>query len=305
MKKIFDKRTVLVSGKGGVGKTTVAAAFSRAAAQSGKRVLVTEVAYESDSPTPLADLLGVKRATDDPQRVSENLSMALLTPHAGHLHFLRDALPVRMLADAAMKSAAIRRFLLAAPSLAEMGLLYRMLNLLRRTRSDGSSEFEMLVIDLPATGHALGLAQVPSAILKVITRGPVYEAVKDGLSMMRDPLKTGTLLVTLPETLPTSEAIELARGIATHQVPLAGIVVNRVPHNPFSPAERAVVDALVLDPQRTLGARTLPRLDPARESIARIESELGQVPMVLPEIVDETQVEESMFRAMSALAGAR
>ncbi len=304
MKDIFDKRTVLVSGKGGVGKTTVAAAFSRAAAAAGKRVLATEVAYETDSPTPLADLLGVKHATDDPQRVSDNLSMALLTPHAGHLHFLRDALPMRMLADAAMKSAAIRRFLLAAPSLAEMGLLYRMLNLLRRTRSDGSFEFDVLVIDLPATGHALGLAQVPSAILKVITRGPVYDAVKDGLAMMRDPLRTGTLLVTLPETLPTSEAIELARGIATHHVPLAGIVVNRVPHNPFSPAERAVVDALALDPQRTLGARTLPRLDRARESLARIESELGRPPMILPEIIDEAQVEARVFAAITALAGA-
>jgi anion-transporting ArsA/GET3 family ATPase len=303
LKNLFDKRTVLVAGKGGVGKTTVSAGIARAAADHGKRVLVAEVAYETDSPTPLADMLGVANASEEPTPIGERLWMALLTPHGGHLHFLRDALPMRVLADAAMKSAAIRRFLLAAPSLAEMGVLYKLLELLRRTRSDGSHEFDLIVVDLPATGHALGLAQVPSAILKVVTRGPIHDAVKEGLTRMRDPQETGTVIVTLPETLPTSEAIELARGIAEHHVPLAAVVVNRVPRDPFTPSERLALETLHLDVQHVLGARSLPRIDRASESIARIEAELGRKPIALPEVADESHLEGTIFRAFAG--GAR
>lgn len=300
MNDLFDKRAVLVAGKGGVGKTTVAAGLARRAAQLGKRVLAAEVSYETDSPTPLADVLGVERASEEPISLGNNLSLVLLTPHAGHLHFLRDALPMRMLADAAMKSAAIRRFLLAAPSLAEMGVLYRILDLLRRTRSDGSFEFDLIVVDLPATGHALGLAQVPSAILKVVRAGPIHDAVKEGLKLLTDAKQTGALLVTLPETLPVSEAIELARGIALHRIPLAGVVVNRVPRDPFSAAERASIDAMGIDVRHVIGARTIPRIDRAKESLARLESELHMRPVALAEVTDESHLEGMLAAALGA-----
>lgn len=290
-------RAVLVAGKGGVGKTTVTAGLARAAAVAGKRVLAAEVSYEIDSPTPLADVLGVPHAREEPIPIAENLSLTLLTPHAGHLHFLRDALPMRVLADAAMKSAAIRRFLLAAPSLAEMGVLYRILDLLRRKRDDGSFEHDLLIVDLPATGHALGLAQVPSAILKVVSRGPIHDAVHEGLRLLTDPRQTGTLLVTLPETLPVSEAIELARGFSQHKIPLAGVIVNRVPEDPFTKQERAALDAMNIDTASMLGARTLPRIDRSKDSIARLRAELGHEPLTLPEVIDETHLERTVARA--------
>jgi arsenite/tail-anchored protein-transporting ATPase len=297
MMDLSSLRAVLVAGKGGVGKTTVTAGLARAAAAAGKRVLAAEVSYEIDSPTPLADILGLPHASEEPRPIADNLSLTLLTPHAGHLHFLRDALPMHILADAAMKSAAIRRFLLAAPSLAEMGVLYRILDLLRRKRSDGSFEYDLLIVDLPATGHALGLAQVPSAILKVVTRGPIHDAVHEGLKLLTDPKQTGALLVTLPETLPVSEAIELARGIGQHKIPLAGVIVNRVPNDPFTAEERAALDAMHIDTNAMLGARTIPRIDRAKESIARLQKELGHPPLTLPEVVDETHLERTVAQA--------
>jgi anion-transporting ArsA/GET3 family ATPase len=297
MMDLSSLRAVLVAGKGGVGKTTVTAGLARAAAAAGKRVLAAEVSYEIDSPTPLADVFGVPHASEDPIAIGPNLSIALLTPHAGHLHFLRDALPMRVLADAAMKSAAIRRFLLAAPSLAEMGVLYRILDLLRKRRYDGSFEHDLLIVDLPATGHALGLAQVPSAILKVVTRGPIHDAVLEGLRLLTDPKQTGTLLVTLPETLPVSEAIELARGIGAHKIPLAGVIVNRVPNDPFTVEERVALNGMHIDNATMLGARSLPRIDRAKESIARLKKELGHPPITLPEVLDETQLEAMMSDA--------
>src|SRR5262245_13552793 len=102
-------RAVLVTGKGGVGKTTVAASLARWVAQSGKRVLVTEIANEGATTSSLADALGASKISDQPTLISPNLKIASLTPTLGHQMFLRDVLPMKILADAAMRTGAVRR----------------------------------------------------------------------------------------------------------------------------------------------------------------------------------------------------
>lgn len=281
---LLTHRTVLVTGKGGVGKTTVAAGIARASAAKGKRTLCAEVSYEKSAATsPLAQALGTDEFSEEPRALGENLSGVLLTPHAGHLQFLRDALPVRLLADAAMKSAAIRRFLLAAPTLPEMGILYRLLDFLRQRRRDGTPLHDVIVLDLPATGHALGLAQIPSTIVEVIRSGPVHDAVQEGLDMLRDAKQTACIVVTLPEALPVSEAIELAHGVRKYDVPLSAVVLNRVPNDPFTVEERVALDAMQLEPMRTLGARRVPRIDRAKTARIRL-LELSLPVRTVPEL---------------------
>ncbi|MBX3189751.1 MAG: arsenic transporter [Labilithrix sp.] len=274
MKRLLPLRAVLVTGKGGVGKTTVAASLARYAAAQGKRVLCAEMVGDAETASALADALGVPRLDVEPVDVGPNLKAVLLAPTLGHQRFLRDVLPMRLLADAAMRSAAIRRFLAAAPTFPEMGVLYRLLDLVRAKQRDGSDLHEMIIVDLPATGHALALAQIPQSLLRVIPTGPIASAVKEGLALLMDPEKTGALVVTLPETLPVSEALELARGIEQHEIPLAQVFVNRVPFDPFSDEEREVVRAVLADRPPTLGGRTLERIDRARVALARLEREV-------------------------------
>ena len=303
-RELLGRRAILVTGKGGVGKTTVTAGLARAGVDLGKRVLVTEVSYEPDSTSPLGEALGGIKIGEEPTELSENLSAALLTPHIGHLQFLRDALPMRMLADAALKSAAIRRFLLAAPTLPEMGILYRILDLLRKKRSDGEVLYEVIVVDLPATGHALGLAQIPSAIVDVIRSGPIHSAVTEGLTMLRDEKQTTSIVVTLPETLPVSEAIELANGIRTHRVPLHGIVLNRVPPDPFTDRERVALAAMNLDEMKMLGARRLPRIERARAARTRLDT-LALPVHTVPELGVVTDVAGAVANALRGRGGSR
>ena len=101
---LFKRRLVIVTGKGGVGKTTVATALARAWAQSGKRVLCAEIVAHEDTPSALMPMLGGPRPTDEPVLATQNIWTVLLTPSAGHKAFLQDTLPLRMLADAAMRS---------------------------------------------------------------------------------------------------------------------------------------------------------------------------------------------------------
>lgn len=251
----------------------MAASISRYLAAAGKRVLATEIASEEeDTTSALAAALGAEKITEDPVEIAPNLMLASLAPSAGHTRFLRDVLPMKVLADAAMKSGAIRRFLAAAPTFPEMGVLYRLLDLQRAKRRDGSWMYETIVADLPATGHALALAQIPESLLRVISSGPIATAVREGLSFLLDPTQVGAVVVTLPETLPVSEAIELAHGIVEHKIPLARVVVNRVPFDPFDAEERAFLEQRLANETGILGVRTLERIDRAKSALKRLES---------------------------------
>ena len=297
-------RAVLVTGKGGVGKTTVAASLARYFAASGKRVLCTEIAAEGAATSPLADALGIEHLDDEPVEIAPNLRAATLAPSLGHQRFLRDVLPMKILADAAMRSAAIRRFLAAAPTFPEMGVLYRLLDLVRARRKDGEVLHESIIVDLPATGHALALAQIPQSLLRVIPTGPIANAVREGLSLLMDPGQTGALVVTLPETLPVTEALELVAGIHKHDIPLAQVIVNRVPFDPFEAEEREAVRRLLEGRPPTLGERTVERIDRARVAFERLSREL-RVPIgVLHDVwLEGPRLSEEMASMMAVEVG--
>jgi arsenite-transporting ATPase len=300
LKRLLPLRAVLITGKGGVGKTTVTASLARFAASRGKRVLCAEIAGDPTANSALADALGIDRLDIEPVTVTENLKAVQLAPHLGHTKFLRDVLPMKLLADAAMRSAAIRRFLAAAPTFPEMGVLYRLLDLVRMKRRDGSDEHEMIIVDLPATGHALALAQIPASLLRVIPSGPIAAAVREGLDLLTDKQRTGAVVVTLPETLPVSEALELARGITQHDIPLGQVIVNRVPFDPFSDEEREAVRAMLAGRGPTLGERTMERIDRSRVSLARLQREV-KVPIVALQDVwlDGPRLAEEMASLMA------
>lgn len=263
--EVAQRRAVIVTGKGGVGKTTVSAALGRAWAKRGKRVLIAEIVPHADTPSQLATALGVAAPTEEPAKIAPNLSLTLVTPPIGHLRFLQDALPLKVLADAAMKSAGLRRFLTAAPGFSDMGVLYRVLDLMKRKRSDGADEYEIVVVDSPATGHALALAQIPEFLVRVIPAGPIARVAKEGIAVLTDPNVTGCVIVTLPETLPATEALELKKGLAEHKLMVSAIVVNRVPADPFSADEWRELETL---PTNVLGVREARRVHRAREALA-------------------------------------
>jgi arsenite-transporting ATPase len=314
LEKLLQRRVLLVTGKGGVGKTTIAASLGRAAAAAGKRVLVAEISYESPRDaeeasatitSPLAGAFGLGTFADEPRLIEPesrrpasggsadgSLYGARLSPLAGHLAFLRDTLPVRLLADAAMKSAAVRRFFHAAPTLAELGIVYRLLGLVK-------DKWDVIVCDLPATGHALALAQVPQTLADVLRAGPIHAAAQEGLALFRDPQRTTSVLVTLPEPLPVSEAVELHEGLHKLSVDCSLVVLNRVPPNPFTAEERASVERIVPDRMKMLGARRIPRIDRASAAHQRLERELHLPVRILQEMDADV-----IPRIARALAGA-
>lgn len=238
---IFDKRVALITGKGGVGRTTVAAAVARAAARRGLRVLLVEIGESDGDWTPLARLYGRETLPTEPAPLEPGVLGCVLSARAGHEGFFRRVLPLPALANAALKSGALRRLLDTAPSFREMGVLYRFFELLEQRLPSGAPRHELAVVDMPASGHTLGLTGLRERMLTLLPKGPIADVLHEGRRYFVDPEVTGAWIVTLPEILPITECLELADGLAEHGTPIGGVLVNRVLADPFTPAERAAL----------------------------------------------------------------
>lgn len=291
MNQLFSSQLVMITGKGGVGKSTLTASLARLGAESGKRVLVAEVGNTPDAPSVVhAALRGEERPGSlEPVEVEPNIRRVYITPEIGHRAFLRDVLPLGFLADRALKAEPLKRFLNAAPAFAELGILYRGMQLLQQKRRNGEYEHQLLLLDAPATGHALAFASLPEAIMRLIPAGPIFRACRDGLAILRDPKRTTSIVATLPEALPATEALELKAGLERNQLHVGAVVVNQVPFDPFSPDEyQALRDCLAGDlaDVRLLGERSLGRLNRAQAALTRLQEGVGKALITVREHVD-------------------
>lgn len=289
LKGLLTKRCVLITGKGGAGKSAVAAAAARWARRQGRRVLLTEIGDEGADYSPLARLFGRERLPEKVEELAPGLRAVLLLPRTGQELFLASVLHTATLARAAVNSEAIRKLLNAGPSFREMGVYYHLLSLLRARRADGSPEHELVLIDMPATGHTLSLTGLPELLLRLVPRGPVAEVLREGQSYLNDPQKGEAWVVTLPETLPVSESLELLEGLRRTAVPTAGVFVNRVPSDPFTTGERAALRPLV-ERFPLFGAEGFHRHALGLRELGRLRQSTSLPLVALPEVAPGTDL---------------
>jgi len=257
---IWSRELVLVTGKGGVGKTTLTAALGRLAQASGRRVLIAEVTPDLLTSSVLLSQFGHPRPrTEEPFRIENNLFGVRIAPQSGHRLFLRQALKIRIVVDTAMRSAALTRFLMAAPTFPEIGVLFQIVHFLRQRR------FDHIIIDLPATGHALALASLPKVVHRIVPTGLIGDAIKEGIDCLSSPARCCAIIPTLPESMPVTETSELITALGECDITVGGVVLNKMPQNPLSTAERqTLAEWSARHPQTPfLGARELVRLDRA------------------------------------------
>lgn len=305
MEELLSKRIVLVTGKGGVGRSTVTAALATYAAHAGKRVLITEVGEEGNDYSALARLFGRDRLPTERAQIAPGVTGGVLLPHCGHEEFLSSVLRSESLARAALHSEALRRLLDVAPSFREMGIFYHLLTALRERRTDGAYAYDFVVIDMPATGHTLALTGLPQLLLRLISKGPIAKALREGQEYLNDPKNAAAFVVTLPEQLPVSEALELIEGLKKTQMPVGGVILNRMPEDRFTASERALIGRMI-EGKRVFGAAGFMRFEESRRSLERLKSRI-QVPLLtLPEApLNHASLIHFLAEAMASTTGPR
>jgi anion-transporting ArsA/GET3 family ATPase len=225
---LYDKRLVIVSGKGGVGKSTVSAAIGMAAAGRGRQTLLVEVASQ-ERMSLLFDQGGPIGYHVTP--VYPGLDAFSIDPQKALEEYLVSQLKVRAMVERLVSSAGFGHVAAAAPGLRELVTLAKIRQLLEHGRHD------FVVVDAPATGHGLGFLKVPRTFTRVARVGPVHTRAVWVSELLEDPAQTAVVLVTTPEELPVSETLEAIADVAGHGVPLAGVVANAVYEPLFDAAD--------------------------------------------------------------------
>jgi anion-transporting ArsA/GET3 family ATPase len=223
MPDLFDRRLLVVAGKGGVGRTTVSMIVGRSAARRGRETLVCLV----NAPLRYADLLGGVALGPEPRPVGERLRVANLDPRTAREEYGLQVLSSPTLHRLVFGGRAVQAFLDAVPGLAEWAVFGKAsYHALREV--EGRPEHDLVVFDSPATGHGLEILALPRAILAGIPAGRMREEAARRVELMADPARFEVLPVTIPEELAVNEAIELVEALSRMGFPARRIVVNGV-----------------------------------------------------------------------------
>ena len=236
MPDLFDLQFLTVIGKGGVGKTTVTAALALAAARRGKRVLVAMC----NTKERLSYLLEVPPIDADIVEVLPGIDAVNMTPERAMEEYGLMVLKVRALYRAVFENRFVSAFLRGTPGLEAWSMLGKAYFHANETREDGSRRYDVVILDAPATGHGLDMLRVPKVITEVAPPGLLRAEAEKAMDHFRDRARSGVVLVTLPEEMPTNETIDLHEAVSKELgFPIAKLVVNSVLPRIFDPAERA------------------------------------------------------------------
>ncbi len=302
----LSRRIHLVTGKGGVGRTTVAAALAEAAARQGKRVLLTQIGDPEGGYSPIGRKFGRDTLTPDPEPLGPpGLQGCHVWATRGHELFAQHVVPAGPLIRTALRSRTLRKFVAAVPSLYELGLFFHLLTLLQAENDRGEPEHEIIVADMPATGQTLALTSLPRILLDALPDGPIPRFMRQGQAYLNDPDRGLAWVVTLPEPLPVTEALELIDGLRATDVSPGGVILNRFPHDPFDPAERRALEGFLRE-RPMHGELGFRRIGAAEATRARLESETDLPILALPDLgdamtpADHNELYERLARAMTS-----
>jgi hypothetical protein len=231
-RSLLDRRLIIVTGKGGTGKTTVAAALAMGAARSGRRVL----AVEMERGEQLHRLLepGSAAVGYAGREVAPGLHLMRIDPFDALAEYLGLQVGVRSVVDRVMRNRAFRQLMTAAPGWRELIILGKIWHLEQQDDADANPLYDLIIVDAPATGHGVTFLDVPRVVASAVRSGPLRRNAELVEGMIGDPDRTLLLPVSLAEELPTRETAELvARLRSGVGIAVDRVVVNAVTDQPF------------------------------------------------------------------------
>ena len=297
MAGLLDKRLVVVTGKGGVGKSTVSIALALAAAREGKRVILCEVASQEH----LSHVFHRGQVGFHEVEMDENLWAISIDPDESMREYVLLQLKVKAMRDLLFRSRIFTYLAAATPGLKELVTIGKIWELaLDDRKARGGRRYDLVVVDAPATGHGVGFLQTPRTFANVARVGPIRQQAETLDKFIRNENRTGIAVVALPEEMPVNETASLERDLAE----LVGVAVDRIFCNGvyperFSDQELDRIAAVASDENGAVRSACRAALSEGRrargqrEQLARLE-ELCEAPVsTLPFLFEpEIGVEE-------------
>ncbi len=283
---LLDKRLIVVTGKGGVGKTTVAAALGLAAARSGKRTIVAEVSEQER----LSRLFGRRALGHREGKLADGLHGISIDPDRAKEEWLRYQLKSSALAGLLGGSRIFQYLTAAAPGVEELVTIGKVWDLAQlERRVGGTRPYDLAIVDSPATGHGVALLRAPRTYAQIARVGPIAKQARSIHEFIADPLTTGVVAVALPEEMPVNETIDLRASLRSDMgMDIQATVVNGVLPDRFGVAEAkrlAALDGRLSDAARDAVASALSehgRATEQREQIGRLSRKAGGPLVTLP-----------------------
>ena len=211
---LFDKRVLIVTGKGGTGKTTATAAIGIRSAQAGKKTLMVEC----NGANHIAPLFGAVESRYTPTELLPNLSVMTITSEEAIEDYIVQQIKVRALYNLVFRNRIMGPFMDAVPGLHDAVHLGKVFDLTEATNSNGEQAWDLIIVDAPATGHGLSLLASPKSMMDLTRKGPIFEGVRSVQEIIEDPKQTGIILTCLPEHMPVNETVELFGALNKNQV---------------------------------------------------------------------------------------
>lgn len=242
---LADKRFILVVGKGGVGRSTIAAAIANQCARQGKKTLLFEM-NANDRFGPYFDKPPVGTEIVE---LAKNLHAVNATPASALAEYGMMVLRWKSVYEMVFENRVTKAFIRAVPGMDDYAILGKAWYHTTETKW-GRPVWDVVVFDMPASGHSYSMLRVPWVIVDTVPEGPLTRDARTVKELLSDPVRTAAVLVTLAEEMPVNEAIELEAKLCGLGIIPQAIVVNQVypDHFPQSSPVSRVLDAIVAEP---------------------------------------------------------
>ena len=287
-----DRSLLYVTGKGGVGKTTVAAALGLAAARTGRRTIVCEVA-EQDRMSRAFARQGVR--AEQEVELAHDLWAITIDPQKALEEWLGKQLGGGAAGRILGHSHAFQYFVAAAPGAKELITIAKVWELAQLHRWDSHNRtYDLVIVDAPASGHGLAMLTAPSTFGDIARVGPIRRQAHKVRDMLADPQRTGYVAVALPEEMPVTETLELggrlhdAVGLGLDMIFVNGLYPDRFRAIDTAALRAAATDSLPPDARAAVQAALAEhgRARSQRAHLRRLRRESGVPVHTLPFLFD-------------------
>jgi anion-transporting ArsA/GET3 family ATPase len=298
----LDRRLILVVGKGGVGRSTVAAAIAGKCAAQGQRTLL----YETNASDRLGPYFGRPPVGEALAQLAPNLWAVNATPASALAEYGMMILRWKSVYEMVFENRVSKAFLRAIPGLDDYALLGKAWYHTTEEKR-GAPVWDTVVFDMPASGHSMSMLRVPWVIVDTVPEGPLTRDARTIKAMLCDPARTLAVLVTLAEEMPVNEAIEFEAKLTALGIVPQQLLVNQVFPRHFPPGTPVakVLDALAAEPaqlapplaqlaahaelsrdRRALNERYLTDLR------ARAKTKVDELPMLFSQMLGAAEVKQ-------------